>query len=76
MTEMTVGQLISALTKMVDDSNTDENYWGEPPNENKITYDTPVVLTSGCDIVVAACPESGADVEYIPNSVKVYIEEA
>jgi hypothetical protein len=73
---MTVGELLAALTKMVDDSNTDENYWGAEPNQNKITYETEVVNTEGNPIIVAAVPDSGDEQEYIPNSVRVYIEEA
>lgn len=75
---MTVGELLAALLKLVDDSATDENYWGEDFHE-RVTYQTPVEVFAKHytdNFTVAACPDRDGDTgNYIPGSVKVYIEE-
>jgi len=75
---MNVGELIDTLTQMMEESDTDENYWGDgEPNRNKITRETPIVLMNGGLVVaVDAAPDVDYDGSYVMNSVRVYILEA
>ena len=69
---MTVGEVMDALTRLLEEP-------GE--QDNRVTRDTEVqgwFKGEPFDISVASCPDTDdtGNLEYIPNSVKVYIEEA